>query len=65
MPSGETFQKMLKAFGEIGAKYFVELVREKKNEPDDLDVIKAIVIKLKPQQLKYVRGVIEDVLKGP
>jgi len=64
LPKGETLQKLLKSFGGIGAKYFFELVRDKKSNPDDMDVIKALTDKLKPQQAAYVREVIEDILKG-
>lgn len=61
LPSG-TLMKILDVYG-IGVKYFNELVREKEQNPDDLDVIMSLVNKLGPQQLTYVRQVIEDVLK--
>lgn len=37
-PKYEALDKFLKVYGGISIKYFNELVREKKQEPDDLDV---------------------------
>ena len=63
LPNG-TLLKILDVY-EIGIKYFNELVREKEQYPDDLDVILSLTKKLGPKQLSYVRQVIEDVLKVP
>ena len=62
LPNG-TLIKILDVY-EIGLKYFNELVREKEQNPDDLDIVMSLVKKLGPQQLTYVRQVVEDVLKG-
>ncbi len=63
LPNG-TLVKILEVY-EVGIKYFNDLVREKDQNPDDVDVIMSLVGKLGPQQATYVRQVIEDVLKGP
>jgi len=59
-----TLLKLLEVY-KIGLKYFNELVREKEQDPDDLDVVLSLTKKLGPKQLSYVRQVIEEVLKGP
>lgn len=59
-----TLLKILDVY-EIGVKYFNELVREKEQNPDDVDMILSLIEKLRPQQATYVRKVIEDILKDP
>ncbi len=63
-PRGDALLRFLKLYGDIGAKYFDELVREKKKEVSDLDVVTDLLPKLKPNQLKMVRVLIEQTLKG-
>lgn len=62
-PQGTTLLKFLKVFGDIGVKYFDELVREKKKEVTDLQVINDLLPRLKPAQLKMVRVLIGQTLK--
>jgi len=53
-PKGKRLDKFLKVYGDIGQKYFYELAREWKAEVTDLDLLQALLPKLKPDQIKMM-----------
>jgi transcriptional regulator with XRE-family HTH domain len=63
-PTGESLLRFLKVYGGITPKYFGELVREKKKEVSDFDIVADLLPKLKSDQLRMVRVLIEQTVKG-
>ncbi|NUN06140.1 MAG: helix-turn-helix domain-containing protein [Bdellovibrio sp.] len=62
--SNDTLEQLLKVYGGISKKYFYELVRDFKEDDDDLLYLSKILPRLSPDDLKFVRQVIEMRLKG-
>lgn len=60
-PKGPRLNKFLKIYGDIGQKYFYELVRDWKAETTDLDLLKELLPKLKPDQIKMMRTLAEQL----
>lgn len=63
-PTGETLLKFLKLYGDITPKYFGELCRNWRAEKTDFDHLYKLITKLKPDQLKLVRAMTEQLAKG-
>jgi transcriptional regulator with XRE-family HTH domain len=63
-PTGVYLDRFLKAYGGISQKYFYELVREKKKEITDIDIIVDLLPRLKPEQVATVRTLIEQFAIG-
>lgn len=64
VPMGNSLLKFLKVYGKTTPKYFGELVREKKQEVTDLDIINDLLERLKPSQIKAVRAYIEHIMRA-
>lgn len=63
-PAGKSLDRFLEIYGRIGHKHFYELVREKKTHLSDEEIIIELMEKLKPEQLKVIRVLIEQILKS-
>ena len=64
IPTSHSLLRFLKAYGRVTPKYFGELVREKRQEVTDLDIINDLLERLKPHQIKAVRAFIEQLMQG-
>lgn len=63
-PQRVRLQKFLKAYGDISEKYYRQLCREWQDKKSDDDVICDLVTKLKPDQLKLIRAMVEQMVAG-
>lgn len=64
LPKGEKLFKFLELYGDIKPKYFYQLCKEWKDETSDADYIAEVVYKLKASQLKLVRSMVDEMLRG-
>lgn len=62
-PKGVRLQKFLKVYGGISEKYFYQLCREWREESSDLDIVSELLPKLKPDKLRLVRAMVEQLAK--
>lgn len=62
-PKDEALRKLLKVYGNITAKYFYELVREFKEDDDDLLYLGKVLKHLSSEDLKLIRGIVDMRLK--
>ncbi len=62
-PKGERLLKFLDVF-EIKPKYFAELVKSWKDEETDHDVVQTLLPKLKPEQVRLLRSMAEQMAQG-
>ena len=63
VPTGHSLLKFLNLYGQTTPKYFGELVREKRQEVTDLDVISNLLERLKPNQVEAARAYIEHIMQ--
>lgn len=61
VPVGEALLAILDAYGGVSLKYFNELVRLKRKEVGDIDIITDLVSRMNPNQLKTARLLIEQL----
>lgn len=62
-PRGEKLRKFLDLYGEISEKYFRELCRDWESQETDTDVVKRLIEKLPDEKIKFVRSMVEQLLK--
>lgn len=62
--SNDTLDKLLRVYGAISKKYFYELVREFKEDDDDLHYLSKVLPNLTPEDLHFVRQIVDVRLKG-
>ncbi len=62
IPKGENLFKFLELY-EISPKYFQELSRKYKEEETDLEMVQSILPKLKQDQVKVVKGLVEQMAR--
>lgn len=62
-PKGERLLRFLNVYG-IKPKYFAELAKNWKEETTDADIVQALLPKLKPEQLKLLRSMTEQMARG-
>lgn len=62
-PTGERLLKFLDVF-EIKPKYFAELAKNWKDEETDNDAVQTLLPKLKPEQVKLLRSMAEQMARG-
>lgn len=63
-PKGESLIKFLELYGNITPKYFGELCRNWTTKKTDVDHVQDLLPKLKPDQLKLLRAMAEQMAKG-
>ncbi len=63
--SNDTLDKLLRTYGAISKKYFYELVRDYKEDDDDLHYLGKVLPNLTPEDLYFVRQMVDLRLKGP
>lgn len=62
--SNDTLDKLLRVYGAISRKYFYELVRDFKEDDDDLQYLGKVLSRLTPEDLRFVRQIVDIRLKG-
>ena len=62
LPKGEGLLRLLKVYGNITPKYFGELVRENKQVLTDLEIVQGLLPKIKPDKIKLVRAMVEQIV---
>lgn len=62
--SNDTLDKLLKTYGGISKKYFYELVRDFKEDEDDLHYLGKVLSNLSVEDLHFVRQIVDIRLKG-
>ena len=63
--SNDTLDKLLRVYGAISRKYFYELVRDFKEDDNDLHYLGKVLGNLTPEDLKFVRQIVDVRLRGP
>jgi HTH-type transcriptional regulator, competence development regulator len=62
-PRGEKLLRFLKVYGDISIRYFEDLCRNQKNTVTDLDHLQEVLPKLKQDQLRLIRTMVDEMLK--
>ena len=60
-PSRDGLHRFLKLYGDITPKYFQELCKNWRDEISDADIIQELIGYLSPENLKVVRGMVEQM----
>ncbi|AGH94431.1 helix-turn-helix domain-containing protein [Pseudobdellovibrio exovorus] len=63
--NNDTLDKLLRVYGGISRKYFYELVRDFKEDDNDLHYLGKVLGNLTPEDLKFVRQIVDVRLRGP
>jgi transcriptional regulator with XRE-family HTH domain len=61
--SNETLDKLLRVYGGISKKYFYELVREFKEDEDDLHYLSKVLSHLSPEDIHFIRQIVDIRLR--
>jgi transcriptional regulator with XRE-family HTH domain len=61
VPVGPSLLAILDAYGGVSMKYYQELIRLKRKEVGDIDIITDLVSRMNPHQLKTARLLIEQL----